>query len=828
MTTSPREDVRVVSVAVPVPALGLLSYEVPGDLPVPKVGARVLVPLGTRVVTGCVVGRTADPSVTTLKPLVDVLDAAPMLPAEVVDLALWVSEYYACGPGEAIAAAMPPRAWVASERQARITDIGRGALLEQPGAARRAVLEELIDGTAHPVAQLARLVAARRGRPARSAGGLHALLWAMARDGLVTLAQPLKGTANAFKSVRVARLTAHGLALLEGDASLGPRQREALELLRGTPEGVTVPALTRRGIPNETVRRLLALGGLTVSRKVLERDPWSTETLETTVATHTESGSDWVLTAEQHTVVDALREAAGSTTFAVALLHGVTGSGKTEVYRRLARAALESKRQALILVPEIALTPAVATSFRLAFGERVAVQHSGLSEGARHDQWHRIRRGEVDVVIGTRSAVFAPLPSVGLIAVDEEHDASYKQEESPRYHGRDVAIMRAKRCGALVVLGSATPSLESYRHAASGRYRRFALSQRVKSRPLPTVRIVDMREEFAEHGPDVVLGGLLAEAIDTRLIRREQVLLLLNRRGFAAALFCRQCGRSLECPNCSVSLTFHRSAGRARCHYCGYSRTRPVSCPECAGPYLEQIGFGTERVEAEVVDRWPDARVARLDRDTVRRKGAAARLLDRFSSGAVDVLVGTQMVAKGHDFPRVTLVGVISADVGLGMADFRAGERTFQLLTQVAGRAGRGEVTGEAFVQTLYPDHYSIRHACNQAYRPFYDEEMRFRKAMRYPPMVSLVSAVVRGTTFRQTMQEAADLAARLRRLPSRFGVTGPAAAPIGRLRGQYRVQLFLKGPHRREMREALLAALDGHTELKRRTVIDVDPLSML
>ena len=528
----------------------------------------------------------------------------------------------------------------------------------------------------------------------------------------------------------------------------------------------------------------LALGGLTVSRKVLERDPWSTETLETTVATHTESGSDWVLTAEQHTVVDALREAAGSTTFAVALLHGVTGSGKTEVYRRLARAALESKRQALILVPEIALTPAVATSFRLAFGERVAVQHSGLSEGARHDQWHRIRRGEVDVVIGTRSAVFAPLPSVGLIAVDEEHDASYKQEESPRYHGRDVAIMRAKRCGALVVLGSATPSLESYRHAASGRYRRFALSQRVKSRPLPTVRIVDMREEFAEHGPDVVLGGLLAEAIDTRLIRREQVLLLLNRRGFAAALFCRQCGRSLECPNCSVSLTFHRSAGRARCHYCGYSRTRPVSCPECAGPYLEQIGFGTERVEAEVVDRWPDARVARLDRDTVRRKGAAARLLDRFSSGAVDVLVGTQMVAKGHDFPRVTLVGVISADVGLGMADFRAGERTFQLLTQVAGRAGRGEVTGEAFVQTLYPDHYSIRHACNQAYRPFYDEEMRFRKAMRYPPMVSLVSAVVRGTTFRQTMQEAADLAARLRAPPESVrchGTGGGADRPAPR-----------------------------------------------
>ena len=817
---------RVVSVAVPVPALNLLSYEVPEDLPLPQIGVRVLVPLGTRVVTGCVVGRTADPAVLTLKPLVDVLDSEPMLPAEVVDLALWVSEYYACGPGEAIAAAMPPRAWVVSERQARITDAGRAALDEQPGASRRTVLDLLSDGTARPVAQLGRLVAARRGRSRRSAGGLHALLGAMARDGLVSLAQPLKGTASAFKSIRVARLTAHGRALLEDGTSLGVRQREALRLLQGTPAGVTVPALTQSGIPGETVRRLVARGGLVISREVIERDPWATETLTTS---NTQSGgSDWVLTAEQQTVVDGLREAAGAGRFTVALLHGVTGSGKTEVYRRLARVTLEAKRQVLILVPEIALTTAVATAFRQAFGARVAVQHSGLSDGARHDQWHRIQRGEVDVVVGTRSAVFAPLPSVGLIVVDEEHDASYKQEESPRYHGRDVAIMRAKRSGALVVLGSATPSLESYRHAASGRYRRVTLSQRVKRRPLPTVQIVDMREEFAAHGPDVVLSHPLAEALDARLTRREQVLVLLNRRGFATAVFCRECGRTLECPNCSVSLTFHRSAGQARCHYCGYARARPVSCPECAGPYLEQHGFGTERVEAEIVGRWPDARVARLDRDTVRRQGAAARLLERFASGAVDVLVGTQMVAKGHDFPRVTLVGVISADVGLGVADFRAGERTFQLLTQVAGRAGRGEVPGEAFVQTLYPDHYSIRYACSQAYRPFYDEEMRFRSAMRYPPVVSLVSAVVRGTSFTQTMHEAGDLGAWLRRRPSRFRVLGPAPAPLGRLRGQYRAQLLLKGQHRREMREALLAALDGRAELKRRVVIDVDPMWML
>jgi len=816
---------REVSVAVPIPALDLLSYDVPTELPFPEVGARVLVPLGTRVVTGCVVGRAAVSAVTTLKPLLDVLDTEPMLPADVVDLALWVGEYYACGAGEAVAAAMPPRAWVASERQAQITDAGLQARGGRRGASRQLVLEVLADGTARAVAQLARLVAARRGQPAHAARGLHALLAAMARDGLVTLAQPLKGTASAFKTIRVARITAHGLELVERETSLGPRQREALEVLRGTPLGVRVPELTRRGISSDTVRRLAEMGGLTVSREVIERDPWPTETLE---STGTESAADRVLTAHQQTVVDALQEPARQGEFSVALLHGVTGSGKTEIYRRLAGAAVAAGRQALILVPEIALTPAVAATFRQAFGSRVAVQHSGLSSGARHDQWYRVRRGEVDVVVGTRSAVFVPLPAVGLIVVDEEHDASYKQEESPRYHGRDVAIMRAKRSGALVVLGSATPSLESYRHATSGHYRLFTLPERVKCRPLPSVRIVDMREELAAEGVDVVLSRDLTEAIDARLKRGEQALVLLNRRGFATAVFCRQCGRSLECPNCSVSLTFHRAAGQARCHYCGYARARPTSCPECAGRYLEQVGFGTERVEAEIVARWPAARVARLDRDTVRRRGAAARLLGRFGSGAIDILVGTQMVAKGHDFPRVTLVGVVSADVGLGVADYRAAERTFQLLTQVAGRAGRGAVPGEAIVQTLHPDHYSIRHACSQAYAPFYAEEIQFRRAMRYPPEVSLVSAVVRGTHYRQTMQEAAELVAAVQRRPSRFRVLGPASAPIGRLRGQYRVQLFLKGPHRREMREALLAALDGRTELRRRVVVDVDPVWML
>jgi primosomal protein N' (replication factor Y) len=485
-----------------------------------------------------------------------------------------------------------------------------------------------------------------------------------------------------------------------------------------------------------------------------------------------------------------------------------------------------------MLVPEIALTPAVASLFRQTFGDRVAIQHSGLSDGERHDQWQRIRRGEIDVVVGTRSAVFAPLQRIGLVIVDEEHDGSYKQEESPRYNGRDVAIVRAQRADALVVLGSATPSMESYHNAMTGKYERVVLERRVLDRPLAAVRIVDMREEYAAAGPDAILSRALTGAIELRLARREQSLVLLNRRGFATAIFCRQCAGTLDCPNCSVSLVVHGEgpATRARCHYCNYSIRVPGRCQLCAGPYLEQTGFGTERVEAEVRRQCPEARVARLDRDAVRRKGALGALLSAFRDGRIDVLVGTQMIAKGHDFPRVTLVGVISADVGLGLADFRASERTFQLLTQVAGRAGRGEQPGEAIVQTLYPGHYSVQLACRQDYPSFYERELHFRRSMRYPPLLSLVNVVVRGRTFAGAMDDAAGLVERLRQLEAgrHFRVLGPAPAPLGKLRGEYRAQLLIKGTNRKRMREALMSALAERPELARRTVVDVDPISVL
>jgi primosomal protein N' (replication factor Y) len=739
--------VPLVSVAVPVPFLDLLTYRVPDGMTLPVRGARVSVPLGSRVVTGIAIGPSeTDPpghpahpdGRSPIKDVLEVLDTAPFLPPAVVDLALWIAEYYSCGPGDALAAAMPP--------------------------------------------------------------------------------------AIAHKTVRRVML---------GDQisnlKLTERQQIVVGMLREAPAGLTVTALNERGISTDALRRLAGKGVVAFTQDRVDRDPFSSGVVKSIVT----PDSGRVLTADQEHALASLRAAVQQRSFAVSLLQGVTGSGKTEVYLRLAAAVLQQRQTVLVLVPEIALTPAVASAFREAFGDQVAVQHSGLSAGERYDQWHRIRRGEVSIVVGTRSAVFAPLTNLGLIIVDEEHDTSFKQEETPRYHGRDVAVMRGRQEGALVVLGSATPSLESGQNAATGRYARVLMQRRVEGRPLAAVTIVDMREEYAAAGPDVILSERLRSAIAARLAAGQQSLVLLNRRGLATAVFCRQCGGTLDCPNCSVSLIVHtegKERHRARCHYCNHSLAVPKTCPACAGTYLERRGFGTERVAAEIGALWPSARVGRLDRDAARRKNAAADILASMATGALDILVGTQMIAKGHDFPRVTLVGVVSADVGLGVADFRAAERTFQLLTQVAGRAGRGAEAGEAIVQTLYPEHYSILHACRQDYDAFFAEEVRYRTAMQYPPLTALVNVVVRAADARRALMDAAVLAQRLRRCAEagRFRVLGPAPAAVAKLRGEYRAQLFLKGSHRTAMREAVNDAVAAQPEMRRRVVIDIDPVSVL
>ncbi len=807
-----------VQIAVPVPNLPALTYASPPELGMPSRGARVLVPLGSRTLTGCVLGPADEPPRGDVRALLDVLDDTPFLPDDVIDLALWVADYYLCGPGDAIAAAMPPGAWVTSERRFRITAAGRLARPRDP--LESAILERIAKGP-RTASALSRLGPASR---------IGSALRGLERAGLVERVERLTGRADASVTEFIAMPTPAGQSAAAGGAEgavpLGRRQRAALEMLAALPQGAPAPVLRERGVDLGTLRRLAARGLVHLREERRERDPFAADA-------PVEWCPDRPVTGEQAAALEALGARLDAGSYEVALLQGVTGSGKTEVYLRLAQRALDAGRRVLVLVPEIALTPQVAALFRAAFGSRVAVQHSGLPDGARHDQWHRIRRGEVDLVVGTRSAVFAPVSDLGLIIVDEEHDGSYKQDESPRYNGRDVAIVRARNAGALVVLGSATPSMESRTNSESGRYARVVLTRRVLDRPLAAVRVVDMREEYAEAGPDVILSRELAEAIEGRRAAGEAALLLLNRRGMATSVMCRQCAHVLECPNCSVSLTVHRAAGghsRAVCHYCNYSMRVPAACVRCAAPYLEQLGFGTARVLEEVERLFPGIRAARLDRDTTQRRGTLQALLDRFRGGALDLIVGTQMLAKGHDFPRVTLVGVVSADVGLGVADFRAAERTFQLLTQVAGRAGRGDAPGEAIIQTVHPDHYSIRLACGQDYDAFYVEELRYRRAMHYPPDVGLVNLIVRGPSYARAMQDAADLAAQLRRHGGRaFAMLGPAPAPLARLRGEYRAQIFLKTRQRTATREALRTALAAAApELRRRITVDVDPVGLL
>ena len=746
MTSSPDPTDRIVAVGVPVPGLGLLSYRVPAGAGLHK-GARVRVPIGTRSVIGCVADLHATaPQGSPLRDVTEIIDDEPFVPPAVVDLALWLGEYYASGPGGALALAMP--------------------------------------------------------------------------------VQSRRGDRESFRTISVVEL----IRTSGSSKAKGAKQQAAIEVLSKAPTGLPIAALAASGITRATINSLAKLGAVRVREEVELRDPFALVegSTESRWSLAKAAAAEPHFTIEQADAFRRLEEGLAAQSFRTILLHGVTGSGKTELYLRLAREVVGRGRRVLVLVPEIALTPSLAGQFRTRFGDRVAIQHSGLADGERHDQWHRIRRGQVDIVVGTRSAVLAPIEQLGLIVVDEEHDGSYKQDESPRYHGRDVAVVRARMEGALVVLGSATPSLESMANAKAGRYEYVRLRQRVLNRPLATVRIVSMRDEYAERGADVVLSQPLLHAVRDRLSRGEQTVVLLNRRGFATVVFCRQCGASMECPHCSVSLTYHRIQRRVRCHYCNYAAPVPKRCGACGGEYLEQSGVGTERIEADLKEQFPGARIARVDRDTIRRRGAIASVLAAMDRGDVDILVGTQMIAKGHDFPAVTLVGVISADVGLGLADFRAAERTFQLLTQVAGRAGRGTTPGEAIVQTLYPEHYAIKAAAAQDYDTFFAREMEFRTGLRYPPTTALINVLVKDKVADRAMAAARDLASRTRHHHAHGQVIGPAPAATAKVKDEYRVQFFIKGNKRQAMREALMHSLEQRHDLKRRVIVDVDPVSVL
>jgi primosomal protein N' (replication factor Y) len=862
---------------LPVPLDRAFTYEL-GELEV-EVGARVLVPFGGQRLVGVVVGvhdLTPEAGVE-VKRVERVMDEAALLPNELMELGKWIAAYYCAPLGEVLRGMLPLTAEIKRQWTYRIGEQGRRVLYEgAKGSSRRSKLS--VEEQNREYAVLNYLESGEPGKTAtiRSATGANkALLDAMARKKWL-VREALAEVRDARRMEMVAVLEEQGLGI--GDQGLETSVKDEDRASRhgdddavvkmGNPAvvaGKRLPKLNEnqlavmaelagcggRELVRELRTRLAALGvpesslGTLVKRGLVRLEETDQVFHVSGLAQH---GKKF---AHEHSLNEAQTEALGTIVAAMEkggfkphLLYGITGSGKTAVYVAAMQRALAAGKSALLLVPEIGLTPGIAAQMVAAFGSEVALLHSQLTPDERAEQWHRIRRGERRIVVGTRSAVFAPMPELGLILVDEEHDSSYKQEETPRYHGRDVAVMRAKLLGCAVVLGSATPSLESWNNAERGRYARVEMRQRVMERPLPAVEMVDMREEFRETGAEQMFSRRLIEETQAALDRGEQVMILLNRRGYSFVVMCRSCGEKIECENCAISLTYHKSSkdeennGEARvgqrleCHYCGFKRNVPKKCDKCGSEHLYYLGAGSQQGEERLQELFPGARIGRMDRDTVKTRGDMERLLGRLHSGEINLLVGTQMIAKGHDIHGVTLVGVVGADFALGLPDFRAAERVFQLITQVSGRAGRGELPGKVLVQTYQPDHYVNKFAISHDYTGFAAREMYFRRAMRYPPLSVLANVIVQS----ERLEEALDWSTKLGRFFAgrkfeTVKVLGPAAAPLSRLKRIYRYHFVLKAERRDVLAAALremLRVVEREEIPRRAVVVDVDAIHLM
>jgi len=816
-----------VEVALPLPIHRTFTYGVEGTAPGP--GTRVLVPFRREERIGWVVGPGEPGPIRGLRQVLDVLEARASVPPELLDLCRWIADYYAAPLGIALRAALP----------AVLSDVSRDyvALSGTPPADLRPRERRLVDALA------------ARGGPQRVRALSRSLrmgsLWPeiralKARSSLTHVTVAPSGPP--LKTRRIVRIARRLPDLAEREAIFGraSRQREAYELLEASGGAVELAHLTgeagfSRGVVSGLeAKRLVELGDVE-----MVRDPFADQEPGEAPA-HTP-------TPAQKAALEALIGGLDEPRPAPFLLQGVTGSGKTLVYVELLRETLRRGRSAVVLVPEISLTPQTVSRFRAHFGDQVAVLHSGLSDGERYDAWRQLRSGERRIAVGARSALFAPLVDLGAVVVDEEHDGSYKQSEAPRYQARDLAVVRARTVGAVCVLGSATPSLESWQNARSGKFRHLVLRERVGGARLPAVRVVDLRiarRERAEgrQRPGArgggVLGAELVEAVDARLARRQQVILLLNRRGYASFVQCRECGHVEQCPNCSVSLTYHRVTQRIVCHHCRFDTPAPARCPACGSADLSFRGLGTEQVERVTAETFPEARLARMDVDTTSGKWSHQRILSRVESGEVDILLGTQMISKGLDFPRVTLVGVVNADVGMHLPDFRASERTFQLLSQVAGRAGRGSLGGEVIVQTSLPDHYAIRAAVAHDFEGFAIRELETRRDPAYPPWVRLANVVLSSPDRELAAAGAEHVAAWLRRRYPGGGpragrapeVVGPAPSPIEKLHGRWRWHFLLRSASPRAIGAALrsLAEDCGLPSGDLRMALDRDPVALL
>ena len=797
----------------------------------PVVGGRVLVPFRQQRMTGIVVElHDRKPSVRT-KNVLSLLDASPVLDDQLLRLGRWIANYYLAPLGEVFRTMLPLSAEFKRSITYRITDGGLAALhtagLSGSSARSRLTPEEqlaefrvldYVSGfestrnsldhlSPQPVKQETLRAATRVSKSVLA--GMVRKKWLARED--------VSGARDATRTIRVARLKS-------AQGKLNANQRQIVDTVAAAGGRISLAMLQSLEVSRSTLATLVKRGLMEIIEEPAE--------FAISRSTARPQLPQFELNPAQQSALARLREAVEAGKFAGMLLHGVTGSGKTAVYLAGMRAVLDAGRSAILLVPEIGLTPAVAADLHQTFGDEVAILHSALSDKERAEQWHRIKRGEARMVVGTRSAVFAPVGDLALLIVDEEQDSSYKQEETPRYHARDVAVMRAKMANAVVVLGSATPSLESYYNTKKNRYTLLELPDRVERRPLPEVEIVDMRQEFQETGQEQVISRKLAAEIKERLDKKEQVMVLLNRRGYSPLVLCRTCGKTLECKNCAIALTHHKREQKMVCHYCGYTAPVPKACVHCGSEYVYFLGTGSEKLEELLHGMFPQARIGRLDRDTVRGQEDFERTLNALNEGELDILVGTQMIAKGHDIHGVTLVGVVGADTALGLPDFRAAERTFQLLTQVAGRAGRGNAPGKVVVQAYFQDHYAVQYAARHDFTGFYDKELRFRSWMHYPPYSSLANVLVRSDKLNEALQWSGILGNWFEKTRHEgVRVLGPAAAPIIRLKRDYRYHFVLKSPSREKLNNTLRAMLAHATEQKiprTQVIVDVDALWLM
>jgi primosomal protein N' (replication factor Y) len=803
------------NVALAIPLRTTFTYKVPDRLAAEiQLGSRVIVPFRKKSLVGVVTEWAEQcPPGTKLREVQKCLDVIPALTKNLLDLGQWISSYYLAPIGEVYRAMLPPPTELRAQQIVRITELGRSSTTNLLG-----------EMEAKP-AFLQKLQSAKDGWPLEAAlrsGIALADLLKLQRRGLVEILQQIRMRKRRTQRIIAWRSTEiDAAALAEKEARL----REMLLLQRGA---LPLTQLLKLGnVSRAFVDKLLREGKLETWEETLDpaEDPFD---VGYTPPAHT-------LNPEQEHAFATVRARFELGEFGVQLLHGVTGSGKTEIYMRAVQDTLARGKTAIVLVPEIALTLWMGRQCRAWFGARfegVAVLHSALSDIERAREWWRVRNGEARVIVGTRSAIFAPVEKLGLVIVDEEQESSYKQEETPRYHGRDVAIVRAKLENALALLGSATPSLETYHHARTGKYELLTLAQRVAERSLPSVEILDLREEFRQTHQTNPISSRLRESLQECLNFQTQALVLINRRGYSWSVICRSCGATVQCDNCSISMTHHKNRNRLECHYCGSVQPIPKNCPKCDSRYVYFFGEGSEQLEERLRKEFPKARIARLDRDTARTKRQYQETLGAFADGALDILVGTQMLAKGHDFHRVTLVGVISSDSSLTMPDFRAAERTFQLMTQVAGRAGRGELPGRVLIQTFYPEHYAIQDAIKQNYIAFYERELHYRQVMAYPPFISLANIIVRDSNLEKAITWSRELSQFL--APHNgdgMRVLGPASAPLAKLKSEYRFQFLLKSKRKTQLTKLLAGALaycDKKEIPQTAILVDMDPLQLM